>query len=70
MIKVSSIRVSVFSTNCYLVKNEETGEGFLIDPGDYAEKIIDVIREKEIKLTAIYLTHGHLDHMMAAEHCI
>lgn len=67
MIKVYSIRVSVFSTNCYLVKNEETGEGFLIDPGDYAEKIIDVIKEKGVKLTAIYLTHGHLDHMMAAE---
>ena len=67
MIKIYGIRVSVFSTNCYLVKNEETGEGFLIDPGDYAEKIIDVIKEKEVKLTAIYLTHGHLDHMMAAE---
>lgn len=67
MIKIYGIRVSVFSTNCYLVKNAETGEGFLIDPGDYAEKIIEVIKEKEVKLTAIYLTHGHLDHMMAAE---
>ena len=65
--KIYGIRVSVFSTNCYLVKNEETGEGFLIDPGDYAEKIIEVIKEKDVKLTAIYLTHGHLDHMMAAE---
>ena len=67
MIKVYSIRVSVFSTNCYLVKNGSTGEGFLIDPGDYAEKIIEVIKEKEVKLTAIYLTHGHLDHFMATE---
>lgn len=67
MIKIYGIRVSVFSTNCYLVQNTETGEGFLIDPGDYAEKIIDVIKEKEVKLTAIYLTHGHLDHFMATE---
>ena len=66
MLKIYGIRVSVFSTNCYLVKNMETGEGFLIDPGDYGEKIIDIIKEKEVKLTAIYLTHGHLDHMMAA----
>ena len=63
MMKLYGIRVSVFSTNCYLVKNEETGEGFLIDPGDYAEKIIEVIKEKDVKLTAIYLTHGHLDHI-------
>lgn len=67
MIKIYGIRVSVFATNCYLVQNTETGEGFLIDPGDYAEKIIDVIKEKEVKLTAIYLTHGHLDHFMATE---
>ncbi len=67
MLKIYGIRVSVFSTNCYLVKNGSTGEGFLIDPGDYAEKIIEVIKEKEVKLTAIYLTHGHLDHFMAAE---
>ncbi len=67
MIKIYGIRVSVFSTNCYLVKNEETGEGFLVDPGDYAEKIIEVIKEKEVKLTAIYLTHGHLDHFMAVD---
>lgn len=67
MIKVYSIRVSVFATNCYLVQNTESKEGFLIDPGDYEEKILDFLREKEAVLTGIYLTHGHLDHMMAAE---
>lgn len=67
MIKVSSIRVSVFSTNCYLVQNAETKEGFLIDPGDYEEKILEILRKEEVKLSAIYLTHGHLDHFMATE---
>lgn len=67
MIKVYSIRVSVFSTNCYLVQNSDTKEGFLIDPGDYEEKILDLLTEKEVKLTGIYLTHGHLDHIMAAD---
>ena len=51
MIKVYSIRVSVFSTNCYLVQNTETKEGFLIDPGDYEEKILGLLKEKEVKLT-------------------
>lgn len=67
MIKVYSIRVSVFSTNCYLVQNTDTKEGFLIDPGDYEEKILELLTEKEVKLTGIYLTHGHLDHIMAAD---
>lgn len=67
MVKVYSIRVSVFRTNCYLVRNEETKEGFLVDPGDYEEKLLTFLREKEVGLTAIFLTHGHLDHIMAAD---
>ncbi len=67
MIQVYSIRVSAFVTNCYLVQNTETKEGFLIDPGDYEERILAFLKEKEVKLTGIYLTHGHLDHVMAAE---
>ncbi len=67
MLTIYGIRVSAFSTNCYVVHNTETKEGFLIDPGDYEEKILELLKEKDVKLTAIYLTHGHLDHMMAAE---
>lgn len=67
MVKVYGIQVSLFATNCYLVMNEESKEGFLIDPGGQEERILAVLKEKEVKLVAIYLTHGHLDHMMAAE---
>lgn len=67
MVKVYGIRVSLFVTNCYLVMNEESREGFLIDPGGHEERIFATLAEKEVKLVAIYLTHGHLDHMMAAE---
>lgn len=67
MVKVYAIRVSLFVTNCYLVMKEESKEGFLIDPGGHEERIFATLVEKEVKLVAIYLTHGHLDHMMAAE---
>ena len=67
MVKVYAIRVSLFVTNCYLVMKEESKEGFLIYPGGHEERIFAALAEKEVKLVAIYLTHGHLDHMMAAE---
>ena len=37
--EIKSVLVSEAFTNCYIVKNEETNEGFIIDPGGSALKI-------------------------------
>ena len=55
------------STNCYLLKNKETGELLIIDPADHAEIISSKIKEMQAEPKAILLTHGHYDHILAAE---
>lgn len=53
------------STNCYLVYDEKTLEGAIVDPGDAAEKLLQDIEKHDIKLKYILLTHAHFDHIMA-----
>ena len=54
-------------TNCYFLKNKETGELLIIDPGDYAEKVFQKVSLMQGKPVGILLTHGHFDHIMAVK---
>ena len=50
--------------NCYLVADAEQGEAVLIDPGEEAERFLQVLSHHGWRLTAIWLTHAHVDHIM------
>ena len=55
---------SVF-TNCYFLKNKETEEMLIVDPGDNADRIEQKVLEMQGRPVAILLTHGHF--ILAAE---
>ncbi|MBR5738570.1 MAG: MBL fold metallo-hydrolase [Lachnospiraceae bacterium] len=65
MLRRKTLVVGGLETNCYLVWNEASKEGFLVDPGSDPEWILSEIRTNGISLKAILLTHGHFDHMLA-----
>lgn len=65
-IQVEILVLSVCATNCYLVKNKETGALLIIDPADAPARIINKIEQMGAKPEAILLTHGHFDHIGAA----
>ena len=56
--KVNSIVVGIFETNCYLI--EKDNKCLLIDPGEELEKIEEFIKDKNI--LGILVTHSHFDH--------
>lgn len=66
-LRVESLVLGMVSTNCYLVINEETGQLVIIDPADEADRILRRIVELKGKPEAILLTHGHFDHIGAAD---
>lgn len=50
------------SVNTYIVYNQDTLKGFIIDPGGNFKRILKEITDKGINLQAQLLTHGHFDH--------
>ena len=65
-IEMKTLVLGQVNTNCYLVWNTETKEGFVIDPADDAECIMQAVKEEQVAVKAVYLTHAHFDHMLAA----
>lgn len=65
--KILHLCVGVVRTNCYIVFDEATKEGAVIDPGDNAYAILSQIREEAITLKYILLTHAHFDHVLAVK---
>lgn len=57
----------VFAENTYFYIEPLSKSGFLIDPGAQAGLIYDVIERNGWHIEKILLTHGHFDHMGAAE---
>ena len=54
-------------TNAYLLFDRERGEAALFDaPMGAAEKIGEFLKTESLRLTGLYLTHGHWDHTLDA----
>ena len=54
-------------TNCYFLKNKETGEALIVDPADSPKRIFQKVEDMGAKPVGILLTHGHFDHIMAVQ---
>ncbi|MGI6733149.1 MAG: MBL fold metallo-hydrolase [Anaerovoracaceae bacterium] len=55
------------SVNTYLVVDEETNKGFIVDPGGEDADLLDHVENNNIEIEYIILTHGHGDHICGLE---
>lgn len=60
--KIQALQVPPIGTNCYLLMDEQTNQGAIIDPGGSADGIAGVVEQMGMTPVAIFLTHGHYDH--------
>lgn len=50
-------------SNAYLLWDPETKDAVIIDPGYPDERYEQVIKENDLNVNKILLTHGHIDHI-------
>ena len=65
--KIVHVPVCYGTTNCYLLCDESTKLCAVVDPGGDAAKIVAAVEDSGCALTAVFLTHGHYDHVGAVK---
>lgn len=60
---VRTLTVGAFEENCYLVVDEATRAAAFIDPGADGDRLVAALDAENATLQAIWLTHGHVDHI-------
>lgn len=62
---IKTIPVGELETNCYVVTDETSLQSVVIDPGDESCTILDYLEDNHLNCVAVFLTHGHYDHVGA-----
>ncbi len=63
--QVERLQVGSMEVNCYLVFGSESREAVIIDPGADADRILQVVEDKQLAVQSVINTHGHVDHIGA-----
>jgi hydroxyacylglutathione hydrolase len=58
--------VGPLQCNCSIIGDETTREAMVIDPGDNIEDVLAIIRDQELQVKQIVITHAHIDHIGGA----
>lgn len=66
--KIQTISNSIFATNSYVLSDKDTRKGLLIDPSFDPKRIESYIKEEQLEIEGILVTHGHQDHIFSVEY--
>jgi len=55
--------VGPFAENTYLVGDSASGDALLVDPGGELERVVALREPGGFRVSRIFLTHGHVDHV-------
>ena len=62
-ISIGNMTLGIYQTNCYFVYREDSDKVLVFDPADHGKKIEAALGHHGLHTVAIFLTHGHFDHV-------
>lgn len=66
-LQIIPIPNGLFEENCYLAGEDGHPEVVIVDPGEEAERFLNEARARSLRISQIWLTHAHIDHIMGVE---
>ena len=63
MLKIHTLPLGSYQTNCYIIHEESSKICCVIDPGYTPEIVLEEVDSLGLTIEAILLTHGHFDHV-------
>ena len=67
LVNVHTLVLGPLQTNCYVVWAENSPSCVVVDPAYSPEQILESTASRGLTIEAIFLTHGHFDHVGAVE---
>ena len=59
--------VGMLQCNCSIFGDETTRQAMVVDPGEDVDRILEVLARHGLTVTAIVITHAHIDHIGGAQ---
>lgn len=66
-ILIGKTMLGIYQTNCYYVYREGSDKVLIFDPADKGREMVEALAPEGLHVTAIFLTHGHFDHISGCE---
>ncbi len=66
-IQVGCLTMGFLDNNTYFLHREGEYDCIVIDPAKDGEVLVTRLREKGLEIKAIFLTHGHFDHLLGVD---
>jgi glyoxylase-like metal-dependent hydrolase (beta-lactamase superfamily II) len=65
VIDVRMFTVGPVQENCFVVREQGSDRGVIVDPGDEPDRLVEAVQALGIEVEAILVTHTHFDHIGA-----